>query len=261
MYGYVDYFSANSMYAAYQAGVTPILPYVEVQDAAGNWKRAIDSIGFPAGLARPMVADLTGRLPAGARRIRLSTNLKLYWDQILIDRTPAGQPVQIAEIPLSAANLSFHGYPQPIEGNPRSDLTYQYDHVSLSGPYVPHAGAYTRFGDVLSLLRAADDEFAIFGSGEQVELEFDASKLPPLKPGWTRDYFFYADGFDKDMDFYEANSATVEPLPFHTRTPYPYTPGPAYPQTPSHVRYQLEFNSRQNSGAKSGSYRFEYGGR
>jgi Flp pilus assembly protein TadD len=260
MYGYVDYFSANSMYAAYQAGVTPILPYVEVQDAAGNWKRAIDSIGFPAGLARPMVADLTGRLPAGARRIRLSTNLKLYWDQILIDRTPTGQPVQIAEIPLSAAKLSFHGYPQPIEGNPRSDLTYQYDHVSISGPYVPHAGAYTRFGDVLSLLRTADDEFAIFGSGEQVELEFDASKLPSVKPGWARDYFFYADGFDKDMDFYEANSATVEPLPFHTRTPYPYAPEPGYSQTSSHLRYQLEFNSRQKSGVKSGSYRFEYRG-
>src|SRR5437868_10866211 len=35
-------------------------------------------------------------------------------------------------------------------------------------PYARHIGAYTRYGDVLPLLKAADDKFVIFGSGEEV---------------------------------------------------------------------------------------------
>ena len=68
--GYTDYFTATSMYAADQAGIKVIAPYVEAQDAAGNWNRVIEDMGFPAGLHRTMVADLTGKLPAGTRRIR-----------------------------------------------------------------------------------------------------------------------------------------------------------------------------------------------
>ena len=40
---------------------------------------------FRPGLERTIVVDLTGKLPAGARRIRLVTNLEIYWDQVLID--------------------------------------------------------------------------------------------------------------------------------------------------------------------------------
>ena len=51
----------------------------------GTWQRIADDVGFPAGLERTIVVDLTGKLPAGARRIRLVTNLEIYWDQVLID--------------------------------------------------------------------------------------------------------------------------------------------------------------------------------
>src|SRR5262249_48974390 len=69
--GYTDYFTATSMYAADQAGIKVIAPYVEAQDTAGNWKNVVEDMGFPAGLERTMVADLTGKLPAGTRRIRI----------------------------------------------------------------------------------------------------------------------------------------------------------------------------------------------
>jgi hypothetical protein len=68
--------------------VKVIVPYVEAQRADGSWTRVSDDIGFPAGLLRTMVADLTGKLPPGTRRIRIWTNLKIYWDQVLIDTTP-----------------------------------------------------------------------------------------------------------------------------------------------------------------------------
>ena len=67
-----------------------------------------------------------------------------------------------------------------------------------------HRGYYTKFGDVTPLLTAAEDHFVIFGSGDDVAIDFDATKLPPLREGWTRDYFVYLDGFVKDMDFYAA---------------------------------------------------------
>ena len=80
MDGYTDYFTATSMYAADQAGIKVIAPYVEALDAQGNWKKVIDDMGFPAGLERTMVADLSGKIPPGTRRIRIVNNLKIYWD-------------------------------------------------------------------------------------------------------------------------------------------------------------------------------------
>ncbi len=68
--GYIEYFSASSMYAAWQAGMQPIPPRVDVQMSDGTWKRVIRDMGFPAGLPRTIVVDLTGKLPAGARKIR-----------------------------------------------------------------------------------------------------------------------------------------------------------------------------------------------
>src|SRR6185437_4638193 len=49
MNGYIEYFSASSMYAAWQAGLKPVSPYVEAQMPDGSWKRIIDDMGFPAG--------------------------------------------------------------------------------------------------------------------------------------------------------------------------------------------------------------------
>jgi hypothetical protein len=73
MTGYVNYFSATSLYAAWQAGMKPISPYVEAELAGWNVAAHSGRCGLPAGLERTIVVDLTGKLPAGARRIRLVT--------------------------------------------------------------------------------------------------------------------------------------------------------------------------------------------
>ena len=259
MQGFVDYFSATSVFAAHQAGIEAMLPYVEAMDASGHWRSVIDDLGFPAGLARTMTRDITGRLPEGTERIRITTNLKIYWDQILIDTSPAGIPFRLAEVPISEATLGWLGYPRAVEGQPKADVVYVHEDVSPTGPYARHAGSYTRFGDVRSLAADVDDRFVVFGSGEEVALEFDPSDLPELPAGWIRDYFFFADGFAKDMDFYEAYSGTVEPLPYHTSEPYPYTnsqPGTG----PNRLRYQLD-NDRHSSGHVNAGLRFVYGSR
>ena len=257
MRGYIEYFTATSMYGADQAGITPVAPYVEALDADGHWQKIVDDMGFPAGLSRTTVADLTGKLPAGTRRIRIATNLQIYWDQILVDRTAPGISVRTTDVPLAGAVLAFHGYPRPVERSTPGDLSYIYEDVSLTGPYARQAGAYTRLGDVRALLTAADDRHVIFGSGDEVQLEFDPAGLPPLPPGWKRDYFFFADGFEKDMDFYAAHGQTVEPIPFHAMQEYPYAPAKS-PADTSYLQYLLEYNTRFYSGEAESEYRFRY---
>jgi hypothetical protein len=105
-------------------------------------------------------------------------------------------------------------------------------------------------------VRAAEDHFVIFGSGDDVAIDFDASKLPPLRPGWTRDYEIYLDGFVKDMDFWGAFAQTVTPLPFKAMPSYPYPAAVEYPS--SNQAYQLDWNTREVSGEGHGAYRFDY---
>jgi tetratricopeptide (TPR) repeat protein len=258
--GYTDYFMATSMYAADQAGIKVIAPYVEAQDARGKWVRVVEDMGFPAGLERTMVTDLTGKLPPGTRRIRIVTNLKIYWDRVRIDQTPQIPDIRVSEVPLATAELAFLGYPKEIRLHPASDTTYSFSHRSPTGPYARAAGNYTRYGDVKALLTAPDDKFSVFGSGEGVKLEFDPAKLPALPAGWVRDYFFYANGFEKDLDFYAANAFTVEPLPHHGLIAYPYPEGKEYPVDPDHLNYQFEYNTRTRSDRMPGNLRYEYPG-
>jgi tetratricopeptide (TPR) repeat protein len=263
MHGEVEYFSANSMYAASQAGVQAISPYVEALGQDGKWTRVIDDMGFPAGGPRTMTADLTGKLPPGTKQIRITTNLQVYWDNILINRAgqnpDSKQSPHTTSVPLVRAELSNHGYPLKIEGTPPGNVEYIYEKVSATGPYTRPTGTYTRYGDVLPLLTALDDKFAVFGSGDEVRLDFDPSNLPTLPQGWVRDYFFAAMGYEKDMDFYAAEGNFVAPLPFLKMGDYPYAPGKSFPLDDAHVNYLLEYNTRHMSGNEQRGYWFDYG--
>ena len=306
LHGEVEYFTANSMYAASQAGLEAMSPYVEALGEDKQWKRVIDDMGFPAGGPRTMTADLTGKLPVGTRKIRVTTNLQVYWDSILIDRTeqvapasrrlsggrparragerteidecyaatrsaggtpplqPAGRrryEYRVTPVPLVRADLEFRGYPLKIEGKPAGNVQYIYEKASATGPYTRPAGTYTRYGDVLPLLTATDDKLAVFGSGDEVQLDFDPSHLPALPKGWVRDYFFAANGYEKDMDFYAAEGNYVAPLPFLNMGEYPYPAKKSFPLDDAHLNYLLEYNTRHMSGNEQRGYWFDYGDR
>ena len=258
MHGEIEYFSATSMFAAYQAGVEAIAPYVEAQDASGKWTRVVDDMGFPAGGPRTMTADLTDKVPEGTRRIRITTNLQIYWDNILVNRAAQEQDSHLTPVPLARADLRFHGFPLKIENQPPGNVAYIYEKTSATGPYTRPAGTYTRYGDVLPLLSGYDDRLAVFGSGDEVVLDFDPAKLPALPKGWVRDYFFVANGYEKDMDFYAAEANTVQPLPFRTMGTYPYPKGRSFPLDDAHVDYFLNYNTRHLSGNEPRAYRFDY---
>jgi tetratricopeptide (TPR) repeat protein len=257
MHGEIEYFTATSMYAADQAHLTPFAPYVEALNEKGKWVRVIDDLGFPAGGARTMTADLTGKLPRGTQRIRMTTNLQIYWDNILISQTDQHQASRLTSVPLARAELAFHGFPLKIEDQPPGNVKYIYEKASATGPYTRPAGAYTRYGDVRRLLAATDDKVAVFGSGDEVALDYDPATLPALPRGWVRDYFFAAHGYEKDMDFYAYRGDTVEPLPYHDMGTYPY-PGKSFPSDAEHFNYLLEYNTRFMSGNEASGYSFRY---
>jgi hypothetical protein len=46
------------------------------------------------------------------------------------------------------------------------------------------------------------------------------------------------------MNLHSSSPDTLDPLPFHGMTSYPYSAPEAYPATPEHERYRAEYNTR-----------------
>ncbi len=81
--GWTAYPFPESSWAAHQAGVAEQWPILERQDESGRW-HSLGELGFPAGLPRMMLLDVTGKLIGPRCRLRLRTNMQIYWDQAFI---------------------------------------------------------------------------------------------------------------------------------------------------------------------------------
>jgi hypothetical protein len=108
----------------------------------------------------------------------------------------------------------------------------------------PTPGMYTRYGDVRELVQEADDRMVIMGSGDELQLAYEAAGLPPLPRGWTRDFLLLVDGWAKDADANTAFSQNVEPLPFHGMSRYSYPANESFPADKIHSAYRQAFNTR-----------------
>jgi len=190
-------------------------PVLEVPDGTGGWKIAIAAMGFPAGKTKTMPVDLSAVLDRSDPRVRIRTNLAIYWDRIAytVDDPPA--PVRLTPLPLSSAELFVRGFSRMRRDVPDGPQVFVHDDVSRDTRWADMAGLYTRLGDVRDLLTAADDRYVVMKGGDAVRLGFASSALPPLPEGWTRDYLIVLDGWDKDADKNTVAGQTVGPLPFH----------------------------------------------
>jgi cytochrome c-type biogenesis protein CcmH/NrfG len=225
------------------------MPSLDVRDAGGRWVNAIPSLSFPSGKSKTLVVPLAGIFRTRDHHVRIRTNMQIYWDQAFIagdGRWAMGDTnndAKIAQLRMTKADLHFRGYSRTYrKGGRYGPWWFDYDSVSRESPWRPITGAFTRFGDVLPLLRTSDDMYVIMAPGDEATLEFDAPPAP--KPGWTRDFLLYTDGWIKDSDLNTAFGTTVEPLPYHAIHSYPYGPGDAYPSDSAHVRYRREYNTR-----------------
>jgi hypothetical protein len=215
-----------------------------VKDALGRWRTVIQDIGIPVGRPQTVTVDLTGKFLSASRELRIVTNMRIYWDQILVDTSRRDLPFQMTRLNPSAANLRWRGFSREITPDGREPFGYDYEHVSFTSPWKVMTGRYTREGDVRELLLKSDDVFVISRPGDEISLSFEADHLPPLPRGWTRTFLIYADGFSKEMDINSASPDQISPLPFHGMSRYPYEWPEHYPLTEERRRYLEKYNTR-----------------
>ena len=111
---------------------------------------------------------------------------------------------------MQEARLFESGFPERTTGRQRLP---QYDD-RLRVPFwdtKAQAGWYTELGRVNELLELKDSAVAIIGTGEEVELHFEA--LEDVAEGYRRYFVVEADGWCKDMDLYTRDGETVRPIP------------------------------------------------
>ena len=123
-------------------------------------------------------------------------------------------------------------------------LTPDYDTVSPNSYWTITPGGWcTRHGDVSELIASRDEGLALLNGGDELTLRFPVSSLPPKAAGTVREFFLYADGWDKDSDFHVATGTQVEPLPFHGMDDQLYgrEKRPEFPSDVLHRKYNTRW--------------------
>ncbi len=243
LHGWVEYGYSSTNYAAAQAGLRGEAPSFHVW-RDGRWVEIFHEVGYPAGLQHMMTLDMTGKLRPGDRRIRISSNMELYWDRIFLATHSSTAVLSIDEVAATGADLHFLGYPREYSPDGRHPNLYDYGNIDRAVAWKLMEGRYTRYGEVGELLDRADDCFVIFGRGEELTLRFPADAFGPIPDGCRRSFLLKTDSYCKDMDLCTAHSESVEPLPFHGMSGYPYGSDEHYPDNERTRQYRRRFNTR-----------------
>jgi hypothetical protein len=229
---------------------------LEVPDGHGGWEVARPNLGFPAGRKKICLFDLSNVFKPGTpRKLRLRTNLEVYWDLLEWAVPAADAKPKITPLNPEVADLHYRGYSVITQANASSPEVPDYNRLSGSKQiWRDLIGYYTRFGDVRELLLRADDRYVIMNAGDEMSFRFAAPAPPP--DGWVRDYVIVGDGWIKDGDYNSTFSKTVLPLPYHAKNLYDTPPGrledePVYRRFPDdwqkyHTRY-VTADSFQNA--------------
>jgi len=242
--GWVDWPDGSTFRRASQESEAGLaMPYLQVQDAAGAWKTVNQDMGMPAG--KPKTIAVPVEFLSASRKVRIVTNLSVYWDEIFLSEGASDAGVKPILIPFESADLHFRGFSETrIHPERKQPDTFFYDRVTPASFWNPTPGLYTRFGQVDNLLRDVDDQLVIMGSGDEVRLRFPVQGLQAPSAGMTRDFLLKVDGWAKDRDPNTAFSSSVQPLPFHGMSQYPYPASEHFPRDAVHDAYQRTYNTR-----------------
>ena len=234
-------------------------PQLEVEVPPTGWQKLDVVVGAPSGKTKTILVDLANRLPPGATRLRLSTAFEIHWDRIALFERRFADDTRISRLAPHSTDLHWRGFsefadlPWYVPLTPVYDRVFQQPHWAITP-----MGWCTRYGEVAPLIEAEDNAVAILNGGDELTLEFDADRLPPKPAGYTRDFFLYSVGWDKDADFHVELGWKVDPIPWHGMNDQTYgqEPRPSFPSDSLMNRYttrwvgQLTLNrkSQRNDG-------------
>jgi hypothetical protein len=210
----------------------------------GPFRTVQSGLGFPSGKDKTVLLDLSsafgpsGSGAAGARRVRLRTNLEIFWDQIA---WAVGRPdvtLQPTRLPMASADLHYRGFSVVSQRAPGSPERPVYTLAGTAPRWRDLEGYHTRFGDVRELLTAVDDRYVIMNAGDEFTLRFAAPPAPAA--GLVRDFILIGDGWVKDGDYNTSFSRTVLPLPTHATGTYA-TPPRTLEDDPVYQRHRADW--------------------
>ena len=223
-----------------------VFPSLQVIDDDGNWVTVVENMGFPKGKDKTMVIDLTKKFKSDDYRLRIRTNMQIYWDHIFISNSSSADAIKVVSLKPISADLHFRGFSETYRKNSSSPHIPDYYSVTTGQKWRDLIGTYTKYGDVLPLLIESDNKYVIMNAGDEISLKFDASELPKLESDWSRDFIFYNDGWLKDGDLNTARGQTVAPLPFHGMVSYPEgAENGSYPKDENLIKYRKKYNTRK----------------
>lgn len=246
LYGWIFPTDASINVALSQShDLKAIQPYIQVRDKSGNWVTVVDNMGFPMGKDKMVIADLSGKFLSADHHIRIRTNMQIYWDQVFFADRLSATPVTTTVMDPVSADIHYRGFSAEYrKGGRYGPHWFDYSRVDKNRKWIDLQGNYTRYGDVLPLLKESDNMYIISNAGDETSVSFNAGDLPQLKKGWTRDFLIHSVGWVKDGDINTAKSQTVTPLPYHGMKSYPPSPSDSYPDDPKLKKYLREYNTR-----------------
>src|SRR5437763_17217558 len=101
------------------------MPALQMQDAAGQWRTVNADMGMPAGKPKTIAVPLD--FISASRKLRIVTNLCVYWDEIFLSED-AGEPTVMQRgMLLESADLHFRGFSESrIDSARKRAHTYSY---------------------------------------------------------------------------------------------------------------------------------------
>jgi Flp pilus assembly protein TadD len=219
-------------------------PTLEAETAAG-WQKVPATIGAPAGKTKTILADLTGKLPSGTRRLRLTQAFEIHWDRIaLFTEREALPAAKMTSLLPAATDLHWRGYSEFADLPWTEPLTPVYDRVKPAPAWhITPSGWVTRYGAVDELLAQSDNGLALVAGGDELTLRFAAEGLRPKPAGTVRDFFLFTVGWDKDADYHVARGTEVGPLPWIGMDDQTYGKAlrPKFPSDELHTRHNTRW--------------------
>ena len=223
-----------------------IPPLIQVVNKNGEWVTVIDDLGFPMGKDKTVIADLSGRFLSDDHRVRIRTNMEIYWDHIFFSDCNSVTPVVLNHLQPASADLHYRGFSLSYrKGGRYGPHWFDYNIVDTDQKWRDLTGNYTRYGNVLPLLTASDNKYIIMNAGDETTIKFNAEELPELRSGWKRDFLIRSVGWVKDGDLNTAYGNSVLPLPFHGMSSYPPGTLDIYPDAVDLEKYHHEYNTRK----------------